>query len=461
MTDNTIDALRVNQIGIEAVAAVGTQVWANQPTAGKTFVIGAITYTVVSSGASASGEINRGADLPAFKVNVVAAINGLATPNTNPNPYASAGTFSSNNLPITARIPGVGGNSIVFTMPTPDSGNSVNGTGFLGTTTPGSNARGTAVAATQRLLIEQLQWGDEDEHIYRPKVANGILFRNRGRATVTQHGTRFTGPDQAAIWDQLPLWFSMLFGAPVLTGDVDGPWTYTWTISPSANPNPLSGTLQRRFSNGLGDTIDERATYAMLDGFGLAFASGEELKLNFKGFARAFESTTITAGLNLADFEIGVSALSTIYIDDTFGAAGGTLLANEVIGWKWDLVPGSFPRNTAEGRTTKDFTKHQINGDIRASNLEVMCLLDPTTYAAEQTKANAGTSRAIRVEVVGSTTHSLTIDMLMEHAKTGLWAPTVDQGQDVVTFNFEEAPDSTNAMVIALTMPDMYSLDPA
>jgi hypothetical protein len=461
MTDNTIDALRVNQIGIEGVAAVGTQVWAVQPTAGKTFVIGGVTYTVVASGASVAGQINRGADLAAWKVNVVAAINGTVSPNTNPNPYASAGTFTGDNLPITARIPGVGGNSIVFTMPTPDSGNSVNGAGVLGGTTPGSNARGTAVASTQRLLVEQLVWDDAPERIYRPKVANGILFRNRGRATVTQHGAGFSGPDQAAIWDQFPLWFSMLFGAPVLSGAAGGPYTYTWTVDPSTNPNPLSGTLQRQFSNGLGNTIDERATYAMLDGFGLAFASGEELKLNFKGFARAFETTTITPGLTLADFEIGVSALSTIYFDDTFGAVGGTLLAEEVIGWKWDFIPGVFPRNTAEGRTTKDFTKHQINGNERASNLEIMCLLDPTLYAAEQTKANAGTPRAVRVKVVDSTTHSLTIDMLMEHAKTGLWAPTVDQGQDVVTFPMEESPDSTNAMVITLTTPDQYTLDPA
>src|SRR4051812_41730549 len=105
MTDNTIEALRVNQIGLEAVAAVGTQVWGAQPTAGKTFVIGGVTYTVDASGASVAGHINRGADLPAWKVNVVAAINGTTGPNLNPNPYASAGVFSSNNLPITARIP--------------------------------------------------------------------------------------------------------------------------------------------------------------------------------------------------------------------------------------------------------------------------------------------------------------------------------------------------------------------
>jgi hypothetical protein len=157
---------------------------------------------------------------------------------------------------------------------------------------------------------------------------------------------------------------------------------------------------------------------------------------------------------DLPSFEVGVSALTSIYADDTFGAVGGTQLTNQVIGWNLGIKPGVFPRYTAEGRTALDFTKHQINGDERMLSLELTCLLDPTTYAAEQTKANAGSLRAIRVHVTGSGGRVLNIDMLMQHSKAGLWAPGVDAGQDVLTFNLEEATDATNFLVVSLTLPD-------
>lgn len=462
MADNTIQALRVLQAGIEGVKAVGTQVWAVQPTAGKTFVIGAITYTVVASGASAAGEINAGADLAAWKVNVVAAINGTAAPNTSPNPYASAGVFATNNLPITARVPGPAGNSIVFTMPTPDAGNSVNGTGTLGATTSGSMARGTPVAATTRLAVEQLAWGADDENVYHPKVANGNLTRYTGPGTPVQHGTRFTLPSQAAIWEQMPLWFSMLLGAPVITGDVDGPWTFTWTSTPTTNPNPYAVTLERLFTNGLGGDVAENASYAMLSAFSLAFSANEELKINGGGgFARKFATMGggITAGLTLPDFETMVSALTTVYFDSTFGAVGSTLLAEQVIGWNWALLPGVFPRPTAEGRTDLSFTKHQTNGEQRGIDAEITCLLDPTTYAAEITRAATPATNkfAVRIKTEGSNGRLLNIDFMAQHDKP-LFAPGEDQGQDIVSFALKDCADSTNFLVVTLTLPNTSTL---
>ena len=455
MADNTIEALRVLQVGIEAVKAVGTLTLAAHPTAMDTHTIGATVYTWVASGANEEGEINIGADLAAAKVNIVAAINGTDGWNSV-NPYATAGAFVSNDLPITAKIPGTGGNAIVFSETFTSGSNIMNGSGFLGGTTPGSMARGTPVAATARLAVEQLEWGDEDENQYKPRVANGVLVRNRGPSVAVQHGTRFTLPEQAAIWEQLPLWFSMLFGPPVLSGAAGGPYTFTWTADPDANPNPFAVTLQRRFSNGLGNNVDERASYAMLDDFGLSFAVNEHLRLNAAGFARRFNSSAITGGLTLPDFEVLVSALSTIYIDDTWGGVGGTLLSSQVIGWNLNLLPGIFPRHTAEGRTDLDFTKHQLNGDNRGMDLEVTCLLDPTTYAAEQPKANGGDFRAVRIRVTGADSRQLDIDMAMRHANTGLWAPGVDEGQDTVTFMLEDSTDFTNLIEITLTLPETY-----
>lgn len=457
MADNTIEALRVLQVGVAASAATGVLTMDTQPTATDTITINGVAYTWVASGAT-SGQINIGADLAAAKVNLVTAINGTDAIQDGPNPFVTAATFVSNNMTITARIPGTIGNTYTLAE-TFTAGSNVWG---AATMAGGAHTRGTSVAATARLAVEQLEWSADDENLYHPKVANGILMRYNEAGTPVQHGTRFTLAQQAAIWEQLPLWFSMMLGAPTVTGSLGGPYTMTWTVSPGTNPNPYAVTLERRFDNGLGDEIDENAAYCMLVNLGLSFAANEELKLTGgNGFARKFATMGggITSALTLPDFEVMVSALSTIYVDALWANVGNTLLAEQVIGWDFNFLSGIFPRPTAEGRTGLDFTKHQINGGERGIDLSLTCLLDPTTYAAEATRASTPATNqfAVRVNVTGSDGRELTIDQMMQHEKP-LPPISVDQGQDVVTFNLLDCTDGTNALRIALTLPSIPEL---
>jgi hypothetical protein len=460
MTDNAIEALRVLQVGVEGVKAQGTLTLATQPTAADTMTIGAIVYTFRAPGVLVAGEISIGTNLATAKTALLAAMDGTDGHN-DPNPLVTFSAFTVDVSTISARVPGPVGNSIILAETFTAVGNVFNTTnpGVLGVTTAGSMARGTAVAATSRLAVEQLEWSADDENEYHPKVPNGILMRYTQAGTPVQHGTRFSLAQQAAIWEQLPLWFSMTLGAPVITGSLGGPYTMTWTVAPNTNPNPYAVTLERRFSNGLGNNIDENAAYCMLVDLGLSFAVNEELKLTGgTGFARKFATMGggITSALTLPDFEVMVSALSTVYLDSLWANAGDTLLAEQVIGWNWKFLSGIFPRPTAEGRSDLSFTKHQINGGERGIDLSLTCLLDPTTYAAEATRAATPATNqfAVRVKVEGSDSRLLTIDQMMQHAKP-LPPISVDQGQDVVTFDLLDCTDGTNALVVALTLPSL------
>lgn len=455
MPENTIQALRILQAGLEAVKAVGVLSIALQPTATETIVLGPITYTFIASGAVA-GQINIGANVAATQVNVAAAINGTDGINTA-NPVASAAAFAGNNSTVTAKV--AGPVTIATTETMAGAGNQWSAA-TLGSTTAGAHARGTAVAATSRLAVEQLEWSADDENVYNPQVQNGSLTRYQGPGTPVQHGTRFTLPDQAVIWEQLPLWFSMLFGPPAISGAI-GALVYTWTNAPTTNPNPYAVTLQRRFTNGLGGNVDENAAYAMLSQLGLAFAVNEQLHLTGgQGFARKFSTMGggITAGLTLPSFEVGVSALTSVYFDALWANVGNTLLAEQVIGWNWTMLNGTFPRYTAEARTSLDYTKHQFNGGERGLDMDVTCLLDPTTYAAELTRAGTPATNqfACRIKVSGSSGRLLNIDQMVQHDKA-LFAPGADQGQDTVTFTLHEAPDSTNFLRVALTLPTAWT----
>lgn len=460
MTENTITGLRKQQWGIEGgTAAVGTATLAVQPTAAETFVIGAQTYTWVASGASAQGEINVGADLAAAKVNFKAAVNGTDGWNAA-NPAAVVGVLSTNDYPVTARIAGTGGNSIVFTEAMVGSGNVFNGSGVLGGTTPGSltGSHGTAVAATSQIAVEKLEWDDSDEKIVRPSFANGLLIRNRGNATAVEHGTRFSTGDEPMVWEQLMHWLCMgVTGQPtvVYTGGV---YRWTFTRNPATNPNPASFTIERRFSDGNGNYVDQRASYAMLEEFSLKWAENDTVKLSAKGFARKFNTNTLTAALSLPTSELGVSALSTVYADSTWGSIGGTLLAEQVVGWELMVKTGFYPLYTAEGRTDLDFTKHQVDAQNVQLGLKMTLLLDPATYATESAAALAGTRRAIQIKVLGSGSRSLKINGLFQYAKPALFKIGEQAGQDVVDIELEEATDNTNFLQFILDHPTVYTL---
>lgn len=456
---NTIEGLRATQWGFEAVKAVGKLTVDTQPTAADTFTIGGTVYTFVASGANTAGQVNRGADLAAAKLNIVAAINGTDGWNT-PNPKVTAAAFVGNDCTLTARLPGTAGNSIGTTETFTAATNIFNGA-TLGTTTSGAIARGTAVAATSKVAVEKLEWGDDDESLYMPKFANGMLIRNRGTAQATKHGTRFSFSDQPVVWEQLPHWLTLaLKGAPVITYQAGPPglFKWVWTRTPNANPAPLSVTLERLFSDGDGATVEQRAAYAMLSEIGLNYAAGDPLRMRGAGFARRMLSNAVTTALTPPAPEIGVSALSRVYVDAAFANAGDTLLSEQVIGWEWGHNNGLMPLLTAEGRTDLDFTKHQIDANNVSTSLKLTVLLDPTTYAAEQAAAAAGTIRAIQVKVDGGGGRLFTIDGLYRHTRPSLLKASAQDGQDIVEMELAEATDQTNFLEVTLWHPSVGTL---
>lgn len=458
---NTIEGLRVYQFGAEAVKAQGTLTVDTQPTAGDEFVIGSQTYTFVASGASNAGEINIGADVAEAKVNIVAAINGTDGWNSA-HPLVSAAAFAVDDCVITARVGGDDGDDIVFTETFTAGTNVMDGAGTLGGTTAGSFARGTPVAATSKIAIERLEWGDDDENLYRPQIANGLLLRNRGAAVAVQHGTRFSFGDQPVVFEQLPHWLSMAVRGDVQpTLEAGSPNVYRWSFTrlPTANPNPMTWTLERRFSDGNGNVIDQRASYGLLSQLSFSYAQNEHLRMSGEGFARKFNSNTLTAALSLPAPVLGVSALSTVYMDDAWADVGDTVLSEQVLGWEFEIGTGFMPLHTAEGRTDLDFTKHQVNALEVTLGLRLTLLLDPTTYAAEAAHAAAGDRRAVRINVASSGGRRMYIDALMQYAKPSLFNIGEQDGQDIVEIELEEATDNTNFFQIVVDHPTVNSLD--
>jgi len=131
---------------VDAVVASGTLTVDTQPTVGDTMTIGTKVFTFTVGAAAADGEIFVGADLPAAKVNIVAAINGSDSVNTA-SAFVTAAAFSTNDCTLTALVGGVIGNATVTTETFDE------GTNVFAAATLTSGVNGTVPAAAYAMLV--------------------------------------------------------------------------------------------------------------------------------------------------------------------------------------------------------------------------------------------------------------------------------------------------------------------
>lgn len=149
-----------------AVAAQGKLTIAAVPGPGETMTIGTRVYTFKAA-AAVDGDIKIGGDLLTTQTNIVGAINHTGAAGTSvttaADPSVTAGTFTGNDLVLTAKTAGVAGNHILTTSTFADGGNKFDN-GTLGKVRAGSDAGlddtvdghiaiGADVAATQANIV--------------------------------------------------------------------------------------------------------------------------------------------------------------------------------------------------------------------------------------------------------------------------------------------------------------------
>jgi hypothetical protein len=158
---------------VNAVASQGTLTMDTQPTAGDTMTIGTTVYTFMADGtADEEGEIDVGADLADAKTLVIAAINGTDGNNTA-HALVSAGTWTGDDLPLTAKTKGTAGDAIATTENF-TAGTNVFDATTLGTTTAGVD--GTVGAKGQAYV--------DSSYLYFAVAANTIADANWRRITL-------------------------------------------------------------------------------------------------------------------------------------------------------------------------------------------------------------------------------------------------------------------------------------
>ncbi len=309
--------------------------------------------------------------------------------------------------------------------------------------------KGTAVAATSKIAIEEMAFEPLDE-VHRPRLVKGLAVRSPGNEFALFRGTRWTARGYAE-YEQLQNWLEMsVVGSVTPTGT--GPYVWTYTRNPAADPALRAYTLERRVTD-LTNHIDNEWAYALATGITLSAGIDEAVRLEAEGLARRIQASTLTAAQALPTIEEPPIALTKIYIDSTWAGLGTTQIVAQALDWSVKFSTGVSVFRTVDGRVDQDFTVDVINGGEVGLDVEIGLLIkaDSGQYAVEKTAAEAQTLRAVRIQADGGSGRQIQIDMLLKHVGASLFTVEEQDGARIVRLRLQESTDGTNLLRVKLT----------
>jgi len=311
---------------------------------------------------------------------------------------------------------------------------------------------GTAVAATSRIACEGITFTETGVPAH-PKVAKGILMANPGNETHVMRGTDFSVAESPVVYDQLQQWLSMSVKGGQAAEGAGAPYTWPFARSLAVDPVPDSRTIERRLSDGT-NHIDNEWAYCLLRSLRFVYRAGEPLRFSADGFARRIQSSTLTAGQALPTIEIPPAALATLHIDSTWATLNTTLISTQLLSADVLFKTGLAPKMTLDGRSDLDFTTYVLNPEEVNLDVTLRMLIKTSSgqFATEKTAAEAAgqTMRAVRLNVLGTSSRQLQIDMLLKHERGSLQTIGSEDGQDIVEMKLVGATDATNLLNIVL-----------
>lgn len=308
--------------------------------------------------------------------------------------------------------------------------------------------KGTDLACTSKVVLEEFDAEPEDV-IYRPRFLNGVLLQNTGGEQAITRGTSFrvSGP---ATYEQMQHWMEMTIqGALTPSG---GP-TYTWTATRTATAIPVidSATFERRLSD-TSTNIDNAWHYCMCRSFTLRGEPRGVVMYEAEMFGRRIQTEVQTGALTLPTVELMTHGSSALSIDSTWANRGTTGITGQLLEWSVTIRPGFMPLFTADGRSDLDFPTHMLNSDQVGLEFNATLLIPGTSpqYSTEKTAAEAGTLRAVELELTGSSPRSFKLQFLAKHERGSLFQVATRDGQNLVEVRMVGSTDATNYMAAVL-----------
>lgn len=305
---------------------------------------------------------------------------------------------------------------------------------------------GTDLAATSQILVNSFNTVPQDEY-HRPPVLRGLMQRNRGFETPIKRWTEWSAEGPFSF-EQAQNWFSGAI-ANVAAPTGSGPYVWTHTKNPAAQPSLATFTLERRVTDG-STPYGHAWHYAVIRKLTLNFADGEPVTFQAEGFARRVQTETLTAAQSLPTPELAPLGVGKMWVDAAWANLGTTVVATQILSGSIEINTGAVPIWTLDQRGDLDYSTVGFNAEEASINVQLTALVGPQ-FALEKTAAEAGSLRAVRLQLDGTSSRKLLLDFLAKHEMASIFEFGEQDGQHVVEMNLQESTDGTNLLVAALT----------
>jgi len=299
------------------------------------------------------------------------------------------------------------------------------------------STRGTAVAA-DTVLIGSLTMTPEITWHRPVDERNSLAEFNRAVAVGQMTRLRY---ESDATYEQLTQFLSMAVKGGISTSTPGGA-TRDWTFI----PNTTSKNVQDSFTFEYGDDTQAwESDFTVVESLELGLALNEVLTLRADMFANFAAKTTFTSGLSAPSLNGGeiVCNNAKIYIDSAWASLGGTEKATLLAGATIRVPTGLAPVKYADG--SLDFSA--LAEQKTHAELE-MDLVSSSAAITEYDAYVAGTTRAIRIEILGDLTGDSAFKYSFFFDVTGKYvtAPEIwgeRDGEDIVRLALHSHEDSS------------------
>jgi hypothetical protein len=265
-----------------------------------------------------------------------------------------------------------------------------------------------------------------------------------------------------ATFEQLPYIFNAGIYETTPTTDTGTGYVYVWT-SQLASTDPISSSdLQTLVIEGGDNNEAEIMRYAFVREMSLSGNGGEALMVSATFQGREISGgQSYTASLSIPTVESILFTKGKLYIDDSTGTIGSTLVSNTLISSEFNMTTGWAAVLTADGRLDFSFVK-RVADEITLQ----MTYEHNSSATTEKAAWRAQTERAIRLIFEGEaltsagtyTYKTLIIDLWGKYESFD--ALSEQDGNDIVVANFRAAYSSTAANKARFTIVNELSALP-
>jgi hypothetical protein len=318
---------------------------------------------------------------------------------------------------------------------------------------------GAAVAATKKIAVKDFLIRPTDDIFRDGSPLNGLVIANRGGEVTMGRGVEWEVPETPLNLDEMHYWLAM-----AIVGGVVGVGTplvvYTYTLNPlSLGVGRDMRTIEFGMSDGAGNNSDWEIPACLLTEIEWVGAANQLVTFNSRGVGRRLQSSTRTAALAMFPINGISTALTSVFIDDTWAGRGVTQVAGQVTGWRFKLMTGLFGQRTLDARTDLDYALAMINPEnVRWEiELDVKALAASAIWQTEKTAAETmpgGLLRAVEIRgaiTIGALAYNFKIQAMAKHTAASVFPVDRQDGEVMGKLVLEGSTDLTNALAIIVS----------